>query len=277
MIDLAHIESSLVFGDSGIKIVAKEPISQNDKEKIEQYAKSLKPWRKGPFYLFDLYINAEWQSFIKWNLLKNHLKLEGKVIADVGCNNGYYMFEMLKFNPAKIIGFDPVIAFKKQFDFINHFVKSDIEFELLGVENLVSFCKEKNIYFDVIFCLGVLYHRSDPIKTLKSLSMCLKKGGELILDTLIIESNLDICLSPAKSYAKMSNTYFIPSISALQGWCERAKLKEFSIIALKPTNLDEQRKTKWIDSMSLDSFLDGDKTIEGYPPPIRGYFKLKKL
>ena len=33
-------------------------------------AKELKPWRKGPFKIDDLFIDTEWQSFIKFNILK---------------------------------------------------------------------------------------------------------------------------------------------------------------------------------------------------------------
>jgi len=41
------------------------------------------------------------------------------------------------------------------------------------------------------------------------------------------------------------------------------------------TALDEQRKTQWIDTESLQDFLDPEdpgKTIEGYPAPKRGIF-----
>ncbi|HBY85223.1 MAG TPA: tRNA 5-methoxyuridine(34)/uridine 5-oxyacetic acid(34) synthase CmoB, partial [Colwellia sp.] len=39
--------------------------------------------------------------------------------------------------------------------------------------------------------------------------------------------------------------------------------------------LDEQRKTEWIDTESLQDFLDpndSSKTIEGYPAPKRAIF-----
>ena len=188
------------------------------------------------------------------------------------------MFEMLKHHPHSITGFDPSGLFKCQFDFINHFIKAPITFELLGVENLSQYAQTQDSAFDVIFCLGVLYHRTDPIRTLKTLYASLKNGGELILDTLIFDSPLEICLCPKVSYAKMSNVYFIPSISALQGWCERAKFENFELLYLKPTTTQEQRKTQWVDSLSLESFLDSHQkqTIEGYPAPKRGYFKMKK-
>jgi tRNA (mo5U34)-methyltransferase len=244
-----------------------------DEELIYQTARNLIPWRKGPFRIGKTFIDSEWQSFIKYNLLEKHINLENKIVADVGCNNGYYMFRMLSQNPKKVVGFDPMALFKLQFDFINHFVKSEkLHYELLGVEHLPLYEHK----FDTIFCLGVLYHRSDPVTMLKQLKQSLHQGGEAIIDTFIIESDEEIALCPNR-YAKMRNVYFIPSIPTLKNWAEIAKFKEFEVLEIKPTDLHEQRKTNWIEGESLNNFLneDGSKTIEGYPPPIRAYVRLK--
>ena len=240
---------------------------------IKDMALALKPWRKGPFHLNELFIDSEWRSFVKFNILKPHLNLKDKVVADVGCNNGYYMFKMLEFKPKSIVGFDPSELAFLQFRFINHFAKSDIKFEIAGVESLPSY----GIKFDTIFCLGVLYHRSDPIKCLKELKSAMKQGGEVFIDTMYIERDDEMVLSPNGSYSKIPNISFIPSIKALQNWVKRAKFKSFEILATKDTDSFEQRKTKWIDSQSLEDFLDpndSSKTVEGYPAPKRVYIRL---
>ncbi|PAF44878.1 tRNA 5-methoxyuridine(34)/uridine 5-oxyacetic acid(34) synthase CmoB [Helicobacter sp. 11S02596-1] len=242
---------------------------------IEEIALLLRPWRKGPFYIGELFIDTEWKSFIKWQLLAPFVDLAGKDVADIGCNNGYYLFEMAKHSPKSLVGFDPSGLYKTQFDFINLFLKQPITYELLGIQHLRDYQKR----FDVIFCLGVLYHRSDPIVALKSLFMGLNDGGELILDTLIIDSTLEIALCPRLSYAKMPNVYFIPSVPTLKGWCDRVGFAEVEVLAISETSTNEQRKTEWIQGLSLESFLDPSdisKTIEGYPAPKRGYFRCKK-
>jgi len=246
--------------------------SQCDMQEIKKLAKMLKPWRKGPFKINELFIDTEWKSYIKWNTLVPFLDLEGKDVLDVGCNNGYYMFRMLEMNPKSITGFDPSALFNLQFDFINKFIKSDIEYKLLGVEHVPYYEKK----FDVIFCMGVLYHRRDPIDMLKELKAGLNKGGEVILDTLMIEGSGEMVLSPMR-YAKMKNVYFIPTLKALYNWCERAKFSDIEFLGKRYTTTNEQRKTEWIDGESLDSFLNKDqtKTIEGYEPPLRVYLKLK--
>ncbi len=237
-------------------------------------AKALMPWRKGPFKIDELFIDSEWQSFLKYNLLKPYFNLKDKVVADVGCNNGYYMFRMLEQNPKKIVGFDPSPLFKTQFDFINHFVKSDIVYELLGVEHLGIY----DTKFDTIFCLGVLYHRSDPISTLKSLKKALNDEGELFLDSFMIDGDEDVCLTPKERYSKIPNIYFVPTVSALKNWCFRAGFKDVEVLEIKKTTLDEQRKTEWIEGESLGEFLDKDNpklTVEGYPAPKRVYIRAK--
>lgn len=244
-------------------------------ENIEERARLMMPWRKGPFKLFETYIDSEWQSNMKYNLLRKYFNLKDKRVADIGCNNGYYLFRMQEDAPKLLVGFDPSPLFKTQFDFINHFVKSDIVYELLGVEH-VEFYEQK---FDTIFCLGVLYHRSDPVAMLKSLYKGLDKEGELFLDTFYIEGEDEVCLTPASTYSKIANVYFVPTINALKNWCLRAGFDSFEVLETSKTQNSEQRKTSWIEGQSLEDFLDKEdksKTVEGYPAPARVYVRVKK-
>lgn len=242
---------------------------------IEETARLMKPWRKGPFQLNTLFIDSEWQSQIKYNLLEPHFNLKDKVVGDIGCNNGYYLFRMLTHEPKKLIGFDPSAIYYSQFEFINHFIQSDIVYELLGVEH-VEFYEHK---FDTLFCLGVLYHRSDPVAMLKSLFKGLNKGGELILDTFMIDGEGEMCLTPRDRYSKIPNIYFVPTVNALKNWCYRAGFESVEVLETMKTEPSEQRKTEWIDTQSLEDFLDPEddtKTVEGYPAPKRVYIKAIK-
>ncbi len=251
-------------------------LSGNVAAQIEETARLMKPWRKGPFQISELFIDSEWQSQIKYNLLEPHFNLKDKVVGDIGCNNGYYLFRMLSQNPKKLIGFDPSSIYYSQFQFINHFIKSDIVYELLGVEH-VEFYEYK---FDTLFCLGVLYHRSDPVAMLKSLYKGLNNGGELILDTFMIDGDEEMCLTPKDRYSKIPNIYFVPTVNALKNWCYRAGFKRVEVLEIMKTEAKEQRKTEWIDTQSLEDFLDpydSTKTVEGYPAPQRVYIKALKV
>ncbi len=246
-----------------------------DREAIEKIARMMMPWRKGPFDLFGLFIDTEWQSFMKYNLLRPHFDLRGKRVADIGCNNGYYLFRMQEDSPAKLVGFDPSALYRTQFDFINRFAKTGIVYELLGVEHLPLY-EEK---FDTVFCLGVLYHRSDPVAMLKQLHKGLDTVGEVYLDTFMIDGEEEVCLTPAGSYSKIPNIYFVPTIPALRNWCLRAGFSGFEVLETSVTTPEEQRRTGWIEGQSLEDFLDPEdpsKTVEGYPAPKRVYVRLTK-
>ena len=268
-LDISQTKSIIL--DDAIEIELQD---NSNIDAIEEVAKLMKPWRKGPFKISSLFIDSEWKSFIKYNLIRPYFDLKDKVVADVGCNNGYYMFRMLEDNPKKLVGFDPSALNYLQFKFIDSFVSSNITFEMLGIEH-IEFYEHK---FDFIFCLGVLYHRSDPIGSLKSLFKSLNKDGELLLDTFMIDGDDEICLTPKERYSKIPNIYFIPTVNALKNWCYRAGFKSVEVLEIKKTDLSEQRKTEWIDSQSLNDFLDPnnpEKTVEGYPAPKRVYVKLK--
>ena len=260
--------------DLGDWITLKSPdVTPRIREEIEAFARMLKPWRKGPFDLFGVRIDSEWQSFRKFDLLRPYMDLEGRRVADVGCNNGYYMFRMLAQNPRSVLGVDPSPLFKTQFDFVNRYLRSDrLRYEMLGIEHMPGFAD----MFDTVFCLGVLYHRSDPIVALKALRQSLKKGGELFLDTFMIDGEAPVCLVPEATYSKIPNVHFVPTVTALENWCKKAGFERFEVLEIVKTEPDEQRRTEWIDGQSLEDFLDPEDpglTVEGYPAPKRVYIK----
>jgi len=256
--------------------VISNSLSQEDEKYIYDTAKLIQPWRKGPFQISTTFIDSEWQSYIKYDLIRPYFDIKDKIVGDIGCNNGYYLFRMMAEKPKKLVGFDPSSIPYCQFKFLDHFIQSGIKYELLGVEH-VEFYEHK---FDVLFCLGVLYHRADPIGSLKSLYKGLNFGGELILDTFMIDGEDEVCLTPKKRYSKIPNIYFIPTVNALKNWCYRAGFEEVELLEISKTKLEEQRKTEWINTESLNDFLDKEdnsKTVEGYPAPKRVYIKAKKL
>ncbi|QKJ27191.1 tRNA 5-methoxyuridine(34)/uridine 5-oxyacetic acid(34) synthase CmoB [Aliarcobacter cibarius] len=272
------IEKNDLFIDYGdwFSVGKKEDLTQDEYEIIVETARTLIPWRKGPFKIFDLEIDSEWQSNLKYNLLRPHFNLKNKIVADIGCNNGYYMFRMLEDKPKRLVGFDPSPLTLHQFEFVNHFVKSDIVYEMLGVEHLEFY----NHKFDFIFMLGVLYHRADPVGTLKSLARGLNSKGEIIIDTFMIDGEDEICLTPNQRYSKIPNIYFIPTIPALKNWLIRAGFENIEVLATVVTTTDEQRATFWSFDESLENFLDpndNSKTVEGYPAPKRVYIKARKI
>ena len=270
---LPDIESKDILLDASTVTLSGNAFTDNDVEKLKTDLKQLMPWRKGPYNIHGVHIDTEWRSDWKWDRLKEGIQsLQGKVILDVGCGNGYHGWRMLGEGAELVIGVDPSPLFVMQHQSIKHFVR-DVPFYVLplGIEAV----PEKLQAFDTVFSMGVLYHRRSPIDHLMQLRYCLKPGGELVLETLVIDGDENQVLVPKDRYAMMRNVWFIPSCDAIVLWLQRCGFKNIKIIDVNVTTTDEQRKTEWMQFDSLADFLDpsdSTKTIESYPSPKRAVF-----
>lgn len=238
---------------------------------LEATLKQLHPWRKGPFELYGIHVDTEWRSDWKWARLEQQIEpLQGRTILDVGCGNGYYALRMAGAGAASVVGIDPNLLFLSQFYALTHFIepKPPVHLIPLGLESLPQNLQQ----FDTVFSMGVLYHRKSPIDHLYQLRGALCSGGELVLETLVIEGGRGEVLVPEARYAKMRNVWFIPSVDELIHWLQRCGFAEVRCLDQSTTSVEEQRSTEWMEFESLPDFLnpeDATQTIEGHPAPRR--------
>jgi tRNA (mo5U34)-methyltransferase len=230
----------------------------------------LKPWRKGPFEFFGIRIESEWNSALKWNRLAGHLgPLSGKRVLDIGSNCGYYMFRLAVRQPALILGIEPYLNYYFQYRTLSRYLAfPQVHCLPLKLEELppLKGC------FDTVLCMGILYHRRSPLDTLVQIHGMMVPGGQLVLETLVLEGDGELALFPEKRYAKMNNVFFIPTVDCLTHWLMRSGFESVRCVDVSRTTSKEQRKTDWIDTQSLADFLDPEdpgKTVEGYPAPVR--------
>jgi len=239
-------------------------------KKTEALLRQLHPWRKGPYRIHGIDIDTEWRSDWKWDRLAQHIApLKYRYVLDVGCGNGYHMWRMLGADAELVVGIDPSTLFLVQFEAVRHFANADQRLHLLplGIEQLPELRA-----FDTVFSMGVLYHRKSPIEHILQLKSQLHPGGELVLETLVIDGGPTDVLVPTDRYAKMRNVWFIPSGAALKLWVEKCGFENVRIVDETPTSLSEQRRTGWMTNESLADFLDPrdpGRTVEGYPAPRR--------
>lgn len=239
--------------------------------------RALIPWRKGPFDLFGVEIDTEWRSDLKWDRLANHIQpLDGRRVLDVGSGNGYHLWRMLGAGAEFALGVDPTWVFVAQFHALAHLL-GDNRATILPI-TLERFPHRP--VFDSVFSMGVLYHRRDPFTHLAELKSCLRPGGELILETLVVEGDERTILTPADRYAGMRNVWFLPSPAVIEGWLVRMGFTQPRLLDVSPTTEDEQRVTDWIGSRhSLPYFLDPEDpglTREGLPAPRRAIFTARR-
>ena len=240
-------------------------------ELIEKVIESLMPWRKGPYNILGNFIDSEWNSSLKWKRIKPYLSsIKNQNICDLGCNNGYFMFKMLKENPNLILGLDPTIRYYLQFIFLSKNLDyKNLFFELMGFKELHFF---KGI-FDLVLCLGILYHHQDPIYILKEIHQSLKKNGKVIIDCQGIKGEKDIALFPKRTYAAKKGFWFLPTLNCLKNWIKRSGFQDYEVIFCEKLDWNkEQRKSQHSPFNSLkEGLLNEEATIEGYSVPVRFY------
>jgi tRNA (mo5U34)-methyltransferase len=259
-----HLDRDRVGADTAT------PLEEETAATLEAALRGLHPWRKGPYELFGLHIDTEWRSDWKWQRLTPHISpLAGRAVLDIGCGNGYHCWRMRGAGAGEVVGIDPTPLFIVQFAALQRYLQEPaVNLLPMGIEHLPAGMRA----FDTVFSMGVLYHRRSPMKHLQELREALRQGGELVLETLVIEGDERACLVPEGRYARMGNVWFLPSSAMLLLWLRKLGFRHARIVDESTTTLEEQRRTDWMTFHSLAEFLDPEdrsRTVEGYPAPRR--------
>jgi len=247
--------------------------TETDRATLESALQVMMPWRKGPFSIFGIDIDTEWRSDWKWQRVLPHIQpLAGRRVLDIGCGNGYHGWRMRGAGADFVLGIDPTLVSVMQFQVMQRYLRDPKHHLLpLGVEDLPA----NPACFDTVFSMGVLYHRRSPLDHLLELKGCLRAGGQLILETLIVEGDHNTIFMPQGRYAKMRNVWFLPAVAAMLLWLQRCGFTEIACVDTNRTTIEEQRRTQWMTFESLADYLDPQnphQTIEGYPAPLRAIF-----
>jgi len=262
--------SSLELNQGTVRVGQATDCDDATRASIEASLRGLHPWRKGPFEVCGVQIDTEWRSDWKWDRLQPHIApLQGRNVLDIGCGSGYHLWRMLGAGAAMTVGVDPSLLFQLQFRAIEHFTGQQPVYHLpIGIEHLPAEMRA----FDTVFSMGVLYHRRSPFDHLMELRDLLRPGGQLVLETLVVEGEVGQVLVPDGRYARMGNVWFLPSVPTLLHWLQKVRFRNVRCVDVTATTVAEQRATDWMTFQSLADFLDpadASRTIEGYPGPRR--------
>lgn len=240
------------------------------RESLRSALQRLHPWRKGPFAFFGLHIDTEWRSDWKWARVAPHIQpLPGRHVLDIGCGSGYHCWRMRGAGAASVLGVEPYPLYGAQFLAAQHYIRDPAVSVLpLRCEDLPRAMHA----FDTVFSMGVIYHRRSPLDHLAELRDLLRPGGELVLETLVVDGDERTALIPKDRYARMRNVWFIPSPAMVVIWLQRSGFRDARIVDITVTSCDEQRSTPWMRFESLAQALsseDATRTVEGLPAPRR--------
>jgi tRNA (mo5U34)-methyltransferase len=149
----------------------------NNNDDLERQVRSLNVW----FQNFDLgdvktapnhplgdYPRIKWDRF-SWAIPQD---LRGMSVLEVGCNAGFYAFEMKKRRAKRVVGIDTDPHYLQQAEFIRNRLNLDVEFRQLSVYKV----EELQEQFDLVLFLGVLYHLRYPLLALDLLRRHVTRG-----------------------------------------------------------------------------------------------------
>ena len=265
--------SDFDLNSAAIRIGYPEELDTESRKNLAETLRAFHPWRKGPFDFFGTYIDTEWRSDMKWDRLKSAISpLHTRLVLDIGSGNGYHCWRMAGEGAKLALGTDPFLLYVMQHFAVRRYLPNTPVFVIpFGVEDLPPAIPA----FDTVFSMGVLYHQRSPLDHLLALKSFLRPGGELVLETLVVDGAEGYTLLPKGRYAKMRNIWFIPSPATLNAWLVRCGYQKITLVDLSPTSVEEQRRTEWMHFESLINYLDPSdpsRTIEGYPAPKRAIF-----
>lgn len=264
----AIVPNRIALAADTVTIGHADQLDPQQRDALVNALRELHPWRKGPFDFFGTVIDTEWRSDWKWQRVVPHLAdLSGRRVLDVGCGSGYHLWRMRGAGAAFALGIEPALLYLAQFAAAKKYLPDQpVHIAPAKLEDLPVGTGA----FDTVFSMGVLYHRREPLAHLQELKAALRPGGELVLETLVIEHG-DL-LQPGERYAQMRNVFALPGLATLEQWVQQAGYRRVRVVDVNRTSIQEQRSTDWMRFLSLPDFLDPQdpqRTIEGYPAPVR--------
>jgi len=184
---LPELQPSQIELKDSVTIGCGTDLGRISREELITRLQAFHPWRKGPYTIFGIEIDTEWRSDWKWERLLPHIQpLAGRRILDVGCGNGYHGWRMRGVGAEFVLGIEPFLVSVMQFQVMQRYLRDPQHHVIpIGIEDVPP----NLACFDSVFSMGVLYHRRSPLDHLLELKGCLRPGGQLILETLIVEGD----------------------------------------------------------------------------------------
>jgi tRNA (mo5U34)-methyltransferase len=137
------------------------------KSELERRIRELGPWfhnmelggvQTAPEHFLGDYPRVKWQGFAD----AVPADLSGMSVLDVGCNAGFYSFEMKRRGAARVVGIDSDPRYLAQARLASEVSGLEVHFEERSVYEVGALGER----FDLVIFMGVLYHLRHPILAL---------------------------------------------------------------------------------------------------------------
>jgi len=181
--------------------------------------------------------------------------VKGKRVLDIGCNAGYDAFYLHALGALETVGLEPH-PFYFHALFLNAvYNREGVSFHNVGWENL-----DTNYLgnFDLVNCLGLIYHVKEPMALLEKIASIMKPGAKLLIEThALSESSKQACFIEGPFWGDVTY-WWIFGDECLMGMLRSTGFKDVRM----PLKADcDSRNPK-----------NRRLTVEGYPAGARAWF-----
>lgn len=179
--------------------------------------------------------DRQWCWDVIWDFLEKNLDFRNKRVLDVGCRDGLFSFKSEEKGAKEVIAIDNDLS-QGAVNFLIPFFKSRIKMHELSIYDLTP---DKFGHFDVVLCLGLLYHLRYPFSGLKKLADCLSENGLLVIESGMLtkkslqNDELLYCPTTESPYEPTSCTFFNKKalVTTLESFgCKLLKSENVSVI-----------------------------------------------
>jgi tRNA (mo5U34)-methyltransferase len=161
------------------------PGRASDRDALEGRIRELGPWfhnitiggvQTAPDHFLGDYPSVKWRQFAH----AIPADLAGRTVLDIGCNAGFYSFEMKRRGAGRVVGIDWDEGYLAQARFAAEANGVDVDFRRMSVYDVAALGER----FDIVLFMGVLYHLRHPLLALDLLY------EHVVRDLLVFQSML---------------------------------------------------------------------------------------
>lgn len=154
--------------------------------------------------------------------------LKGKIVLDAGCGDGFFIQNLLKKSPKKVIGID---ISKWLIDIAKKEIKTkNVEFYQMDLTKKLKF---KDNFFDVIISYNILQEIRNISTPFKEMARVLKKGGKLIISITHPLYHLFISGVETRNKDSIENLKRYPKIEPIHSTAIKG-FEKFFVVYRKP-------------------------------------------
>ena len=121
------------------------------------------------------------------SLLELPGNMSGLRVLDIGARDGFFSFECERRGAKEVVSIDYMPAENTGFPVAAQILGSSLK---LVHDNIYNLTPAKYGRFDVVLCLGLLYHLPDPMRALDIINDMMNVNATLYLETVVIDDHL---------------------------------------------------------------------------------------